>query len=116
MYCVRSRSQNPLFPPIARATLQPKSKFHGNSASTIIDGDVSLMLHNFDEVYTVNFPTVLARGLIWSTQCLEVYDRMTITCEKSGYRADLNFPTKVHLHRLRHALHLCVHIRSFLDL
>lgn len=56
------------------------------------------MLHDFDEVYKVQFPTVLARGLIWSTQCLEVYNHMTISCEKSGYSADINFPTKVLFH------------------
>lgn len=76
------------------ATLHPKSKFHGNSASTIIDGEVSLTLHNFDEVYKIEFPTVLARGLIWSTQCLEVYDHMKVSCEKTGFSADIYFPTK----------------------
>lgn len=76
------------------ATLKPKSKFHGNSASTLIEGDIEMNLHHFGERYVVEFPTVLARGLIWSTQCVEIYDHMKISCAQTGYSADINFLSK----------------------
>jgi hypothetical protein len=75
-------------------TLKPKSKFHGNSASNVIDGDITFRLHNFDEDYKIVFPYVVGKGLLWGTQCIEVNEHLKITCEKTKYSASIEFKSK----------------------
>jgi hypothetical protein len=73
------------------ATLKPKSKFHANSATTLLEGDITFGVHPHQEKYKVIFPSVLARGLIFGTQCIEVYEHLKLSCEKTGFSADINF-------------------------
>lgn len=77
--------------------MKPKSKFHANSATTYLEGEILLKLHNVEEKYEVEFPAVLARGLLFGTQCLELYEHLKMRCEKTGYSADIEFVSKVYL-------------------
>jgi hypothetical protein len=74
--------------------LKPKSKFHGNSASNVIEGEILFRIHNFDEDYKVHFPYVVGKGLLWGTQCIEVNEHLKITCEKTKLSANIEFKSK----------------------
>jgi hypothetical protein len=77
-----------------KTTLKPKSKFHGNSASTILDGEIVIQLLNLKEQYVISFPHVVATGLIWGSQGLEVNDYMKVKCSKTGLQAKIEFRSK----------------------
>eukprot|EP01027_Heterolobosea_sp_BB2_P027106 GEZU01042323.1.p1 GENE.GEZU01042323.1~~GEZU01042323.1.p1 ORF type:complete len:380 (-),score=102.64 GEZU01042323.1:256-1395(-) len=73
------------------ACYHPTTRFHGNSASTTLEGDCFLTLTNLDEIYTVDFPPVLARGLLWGSSGIEIQGPMNVACEKTGYKAVFDF-------------------------
>lgn len=71
----------------------PKSKFYGNSASTIMDGEMTFHIIGHEE-YHIKLPHITARGIIWGTQYIEVNDKMEITCAKHGFKCTVNFKAK----------------------
>jgi hypothetical protein len=77
-----------------KATLKPKSKFHGNSASTILEGEIVFQLLNLKEQYQITFPHVVATGLIWGSQGLEMNDFLKIKCQKTNLLAKIEFKSK----------------------
>jgi len=72
----------------------PRSKFLGNSAASILDGLATIYELKHNEEYTVTFPSAYARGILFGTLLLELVGPVVITCEKSGYRAELEFKAK----------------------
>lgn len=73
-------------------TLIPRSKFHGNSVSTIMDGGIEVKLDKFGETYKVqSFPWILARSLIWGAQCLELWQFLKIKCEETNIYCKTEF-------------------------
>jgi hypothetical protein len=77
-----------------KATLKPKSKFHGNSASTLLDGELVFQLFNHKEQYYITFPHVVATGLIWGSQGLEINDFLKVKCTKTNMTAKVEFKSK----------------------
>ncbi|XP_043943182.1 oxysterol-binding protein-related protein 8-like [Protopterus annectens] len=71
-----------------------KSKFHPTSLSTVLDGSVKLNFLAHEEVYVFTLPDVHCKGFLSGTLTSEFGGTATITCEKSGYSAKLEFKLK----------------------
>uniref|UniRef100_A0A3B4A5I9 Oxysterol-binding protein n=1 Tax=Periophthalmus magnuspinnatus TaxID=409849 RepID=A0A3B4A5I9_9GOBI len=71
-----------------------KSKFYGNSLSAILDGEARLTFLNRGEDYVMNMPYAHCKGILYGTMTLELGGQITITCEKTGYSAQLEFKLK----------------------
>ncbi|XP_067110738.1 oxysterol-binding protein-related protein 8 isoform X3 [Osmerus mordax] len=71
-----------------------KSKFYGNSLSAILDGEARLSFLNRGEDYVMNMPYAHCKGILYGTMTLELAGQVTITCEKTGYSAQLEFKLK----------------------
>ncbi|XP_052410387.1 oxysterol-binding protein-related protein 8 isoform X2 [Carassius gibelio] len=71
-----------------------KSKFYGNSLSAILDGEARLSFLNRGEDYVMNMPYAHCKGILYGTMTLEMGGQVSITCEKTGYSAQLEFRLK----------------------
>ncbi|XP_044136351.1 oxysterol-binding protein-related protein 8 isoform X2 [Bufo gargarizans] len=71
-----------------------KSKFYGNSLSAILEGEGRLTFLNRGEDYTMTMPYAHCKGILYGTMTLELGGSVTITCEKTGYSAVLEFKLK----------------------
>lgn len=70
-------------------------KFHGNSVTSVADGFANLTL-NDDEVYRIGkgLPDVHIQNVVIGTRVTSWAGEVEVTCEKTGYRAVLNFKRK----------------------
>ncbi|KAF0479093.1 Oxysterol-binding protein [Gigaspora margarita] len=76
-------------------TLRPKSKFMGNSAGTMMHGETKFHFTNRpDEVYRITMPNFYARGILFGKVVMELGDKTTIICEKTGLMYEMQFQTK----------------------
>ncbi|KAK4293561.1 hypothetical protein Pmani_033750 [Petrolisthes manimaculis] len=73
------------------ATVLAKSKFYGNSTSAILDGNVLLTLLPRGEDYIMNMPYAHCKGILMGTLTMELGGKVTVECEKTGYRTELEF-------------------------
>ena len=82
---------------LIRGESKPKSRFLGNSACTLMEGDTIIRLCNpalkIDETYRICLPNVYARGLLFGTMLLELGDFAKIF-SSTGYKAEIEFKTK----------------------
>lgn len=67
----------------------------GNSLSAILDGYGRLTFLNRGEDYIVTMPYAHCKGILLGTLTMELGGKVTIDCEKTGYRAELEFKLKV---------------------
>ncbi|CAI2178999.1 8767_t:CDS:2 [Funneliformis geosporum] len=75
---------------IISGDIRPKSKFLGNSAATLMQGESKIFFTNLPgEVYRIAMPNVYARGILFGRMVLELGDNSTVKCEKN----DLGFFT-----------------------
>lgn len=76
--------------------LRPKSKFLGNSVSTVMEGEnrVLLMGRPDDGEYVISMPNMYARGILWGKMVLELGDSCTARNERLGLSAEMQFKTK----------------------
>ncbi|KAK5968877.1 hypothetical protein GCK32_002787, partial [Trichostrongylus colubriformis] len=75
------------------AHIYTKSSFLGLSIGVANIGSGTVILHDFDERYTVTFPSGYGRSIM-STPWVELGGKVKITCEKTGFYADIDFLTK----------------------
>ena len=78
------------------ATILAKSKFYGNSLSALLDGSARLTLLPRGEDYIITMPYAHCKGILLGTLTMEMGGEVYLKCEKTGYRADLEFKLKVH--------------------
>jgi len=71
-----------------------RSKFMGNSTAALLDGQATMYMINCDEEYVMTFPTAYARGILWGTLLMELGGTVTITCEKTEMKCEIEFKTK----------------------
>lgn len=71
-----------------------RSKFMGNSTAAILDGFATVRMLNYDEEYTLTFPNVYARGILWGTLLMELGGNVVIKCDKTEMRTEIEFKTK----------------------
>jgi len=76
--------------------LRPKSRFLGNSVSTVMEGEnrVRLLGAAQDGEYVITMPNMYARGILFGKMVLELGDTCTAKNEKNGLTCDLEFKTK----------------------
>ncbi|RIA97655.1 hypothetical protein C1645_719463 [Glomus cerebriforme] len=75
--------------------IRPKSKFLGNSAATLMQGESKIFFTNRPgEVYRISMPNVYARGILFGRMVLELGDNSTVKCEKNDLICELEFRTK----------------------
>lgn len=71
-----------------------KSKFYGNSTSAILDGIATLTLLPRGESYTLTVPYAHCKGILMGTLSMELGGKVSIECENTGYRAEIEFKLK----------------------
>ncbi|BEJ17883.1 hypothetical protein CspHIS471_0701510 [Cutaneotrichosporon sp. HIS471] len=76
--------------------LKPKSRFLGNSAATIMEGEDRIRFLNRPEdgEYCISMPNTYARGILFGKMLLELGDLSTIRNDITGYNCDVDFKTK----------------------
>lgn len=76
--------------------LLPKSKFLGNSAATIMEGEdrIRLLDRPEDGEYCISMPNTYARGILFGKLILELCEMSSIVCAKNDLRADVDFKAK----------------------
>jgi len=76
--------------------LRPKSKFLGNSVSTVMEGEsrITLMGRPEDSEYVLTMPNMYARGILFGKMVLELGDTCTVRNGAHNFYADLEFKTK----------------------
>jgi hypothetical protein len=72
----------------------PRSKFLRFSVASFLDGTAILTLLESGEVYTITFPTVYGRGIIVGTLLMELCGNVTISCEQTQCKAEIEFKEK----------------------
>jgi hypothetical protein len=76
-------------------TINPKSKFHGNSTSTAMRGETRIAFTNrAEEVYFIRKPTLYVRGIIFGTLKMEIGDSASVECPTTGLVAEIQFKMK----------------------
>jgi len=76
------------------AVMQPKSKFLGNSAASILDGYGQIEILGLGEDYVFSFPSYYVRGLLIGVMRMEISGDVTISCRKTGLSCALTFANK----------------------
>ncbi|KAF7245634.1 Oxysterol-binding protein-related protein 5, partial [Varanus komodoensis] len=71
-----------------------KSKFYGNSLSALLDGQAKLTFLSSGEEYIITMPYAHCKGILYGTMTMELGGKVTIDCEKSNHRAELEFKLK----------------------
>ncbi|CAH1785610.1 unnamed protein product [Owenia fusiformis] len=71
-----------------------KSKFYGNSLSAIMDGQGRLTFLKRGEDYVITMPYAHCKGVLIGTLTMELGGKVLIGCEKTGYKAELEFKLK----------------------
>jgi len=79
-----------------KSTGEFKAKFRGNYVDSWVEGQHILRLENIDESYDIVWPTMVARGIMWGNARIEHGSNLTIACEKTGYKAVINFDHSDH--------------------
>ncbi|KAF9651982.1 Oxysterol-binding protein [Thelephora ganbajun] len=76
--------------------LRPKSRFLGNSVSTVMEGEnrVYLLGRPDDGPYVISMPNMYARGILFGKMVIELGDTCTARCDKLGMTAEIEFKTK----------------------
>lgn len=76
------------------AVLRPKSKFLGNSAASIAEGQGKLTLHDCGEEYHITFPSYYVRGLLLGTMRMEISGDVNVSCPKLGLEMNGTFKNR----------------------
>lgn len=75
-----------------------RSKFLGNSAACIMEGQSQLYFINRNaEEYIITMPTAYVRGVIWGTLIMEMGGKVTLACKANDLSCELEFKTKVRI-------------------
>jgi len=87
---------NPVHGIYVSGDFRPKSKFLGNSAASIMNGENLIRLRSFpEEDYVITMPNVYARGILFGTMVMEMGDHCTVRCEHTDLICEVEFTTKV---------------------
>lgn len=73
-----------------------QSKFLGNSAATIMEGEdrVRFLQRPEDGEYSITMPNTYARGILFGKMILELGDLSTVKNDQTDYSCDVDFKTK----------------------
>lgn len=71
-----------------------RSKFYGNSTSAILEGVGTLTLLPRGENYTISSPYAHCKGILMGTLSMELGGKISIDCENTGYKTEIEFKLK----------------------
>ncbi|XP_071809388.1 oxysterol-binding protein-related protein 8-like isoform X2 [Asterias amurensis] len=71
-----------------------KSKFYGNSVTAGMDGLATLSFLTRGEDYHITMPYANCKGILYGTLTMEYGGRISIECDKTGYKTELEFKLK----------------------
>lgn len=77
-----------------RCSILARSKFYGNSTSAILEGVGALTLLPRGENYTLSSPYAHCKGILMGTLSMELGGKVSIECENTGYKTELEFKLK----------------------
>jgi hypothetical protein len=60
-----------------------------------MDGRIKLILLNRGEEYVITMPYANCKGILIGKLTMELGGKINISCEKTGYSADIEFKLKV---------------------
>jgi hypothetical protein len=76
--------------------IRPKSKFLGNSAAVIMQGENHVEFANLpNESYVITMPNTYARGILFGTMMMELGDTASVSCNDNDLICELEFTSKV---------------------
>jgi len=73
------------------SSILAKSKFYGNSTSAILEGSATLSLLPRGEEYQMTMPYAHCKGILMGTMTMELGGKVSIECERTGYKTELEF-------------------------
>ncbi|ORX98971.1 Oxysterol-binding protein [Basidiobolus meristosporus CBS 931.73] len=80
---------------IISGELSPKSKFLGNSVASMLQGSTKIQFLNIpNEDYTITYPNMYARGILFGTMMMELGDSITVRCPQNDFVCNVEFKTK----------------------
>ncbi|GFG28685.1 hypothetical protein Cfor_05970 [Coptotermes formosanus] len=79
---------------IVFGTLFPPQKGSGNSTSAILDGVALLTLLPRGEDYSITIPYAHCKGILMGTLTMELGGKVSIDCDKTGYKTEIEFKLK----------------------
>jgi len=75
--------------------LRPRSKFLGNSAASIMEGEGQLVVLPLgNETYSFTLPSYYVRGLLIGVMRMEIAGDITITCKETNLTMNMTFKNK----------------------
>ncbi|OMJ21525.1 Oxysterol-binding protein-like protein [Smittium culicis] len=77
-----------------KGDMRPRGKFLGNSVSVHLGGSSEIFLSKHDERYSINYPNMYTRGVLFGKMVLEMGDKAHITCQKLDLIYKVEFKTK----------------------
>eukprot|EP01086_Lenisia_limosa_P017293 TRINITY_DN83_c0_g1_i2.p1 TRINITY_DN83_c0_g1~~TRINITY_DN83_c0_g1_i2.p1 ORF type:complete len:410 (+),score=51.78 TRINITY_DN83_c0_g1_i2:83-1312(+) len=79
---------------VVDAFMEPKSKYLGNSAASILHGNGTLYDINRGHEYKFNFPTAYARGILVGKLNMEIGEKVRIECVETELCIEIDFKVK----------------------
>jgi hypothetical protein len=79
---------------VINGSLHPRSKFLGTSAASIMEGTAYVNILPFNEQYSITFPSVYARGILFGTLLMELCGLVQINCKQTKCKAEIDFKAK----------------------
>lgn len=79
---------------VLSCSILARSKFYGNSTSAILEGNGTLTLLPRGENYTLSSPYAHCKGILMGTLSMELGGKVSIECENTGYKTELEFKLK----------------------
>ncbi len=65
-----------------------------NSAASMNEGALRIYMKNRNEVYSLTWPNVYAKGIIYGRLLMEYGGKSHIVCKETGYSAEIDFKLK----------------------
>ena len=59
-----------------------------------MEGSMRFHILNFGEIYDIVFPHVVARGILFGSQYIEINGKMQITCANTGFSVLIDYKSK----------------------
>lgn len=72
----------------------PKSKFYGNSAASVAEGELEVKFKDLNETYDITWPDIYARGILYGKLVMETCGDTKIICKQNKLEAKISFIPK----------------------
>jgi len=79
---------------IGNGSIHFRTTFTGLSAGSILDGFFTVYIIPFQEEYRITFPSAYASGFLFGNLLMELAGTVTVSCAKTGYKAEMDFKQK----------------------